>query len=81
MIFPKPKKLECDKYFSFAGEISLRLVSCEGLSEEPFFTVFGESSEDGVLEVSASADASLSDISDEACRMLFREKDGKLCGN
>lgn len=81
MIFPKPKKLIAEKYFSFSKEIKVSLKSCDGLSSEPVTTVFGEARESGNLEISVLCDKSLGEISDEAYKMLLSEKDGVLCAS
>ncbi len=78
MIFPKPKKLIAEKYFSFSEEIRVSLKSCDRLSSEPVTTVFGEAREPGNLEIFVFYDKSLGEISDEAYKMLLSEKDGVL---
>lgn len=78
MIFPKPKHLSAEKYFSFSEEISVSLKSFEGLSPEPVSTVFGDVQKNGNLEISLFRYNALSELSDEAYRMHLEEKDGKL---
>ena len=78
MIFPKPKSLSSEGYFSFKDEIKVSLKSAEGLSDGPVYTVFGDITEDGGLEISVLLDKALGEISDEAYKILLSEKDGGL---
>ncbi len=78
MIFPKPKSLSAERYFSFSGEIKVSLKESNGLSTEPVYTVFGDIKEGGNLVLSVFCEDSLSVISDEAYKMALCENGGVL---
>ena len=81
MIFPKPKYLSSEGYFSFKDEITVSLKASEGLSPEPVSTVFGDVQGEGCLEISVFLSEALGEISAEAYKIILSEKDGGLCAS
>ena len=81
MIFPKPKYLSSEGYFSFNDEITVSLKSSEGLSPEPVSTVFGDVQGEGSLEISVFLSEALGEISAEAYKIILSEKDEGLCAS
>ena len=69
MIFPKPKSVSAEGYFSLGGEIRLILKTSEGLCEKPVFTVFGDTADSGNIDLFIYRDSSLSELSDEAYKI------------
>ena len=78
MIFPKPKHLSSDRYFSFNEKITVSLKSAEGLSPAPVSTVFGDVQGEGCLEISVFLDEATGELSAEAYKIILSEKDGGL---
>lgn len=78
MLFPKVKKLDCNRYFSFSENISVTLAEINGLSSDCVNTVFSELSRNGNVILFCASDASLSAVNEEAYRLSIDEADGKL---
>ncbi len=78
MIFPRPKRLSCDRYFSFPRGASVS-VSCDCLADKSIpVTAFGEVSENGSLHVVCEIKPELLEISPEAYEIYFDENENKL---
>ena len=76
MIFPRPKKLTCDRYFSFDREI--RVSVCDALLNDKNIpvTVFGETSAEGNLRIICEKITCCKPGSPEAYCIEIKENDG-----
>ena len=78
MIFPKAKRLLCDRYFSFPEKISVA-VSCDVLEDKSIpLTVFGETKENGNLKLCLELKPELAEDGCEAYEIKLCEQDASL---
>lgn len=79
MLFPKVKKLNKNGEFSFSeGNIRISLKEIEELDKKAVNAVFGESLEDGNMNLFCKKNAALSELSDEAYTIDIKENDESL---